>query len=596
MPHSEPKVPTSIHKLLPSATLADIEGVALLKGFQKDGSGSSKHPIIYYKRNQYTPGWKELLRPTVPSSSDTMEAKQSASESFVALFQLPSASSIYAITGGYGFRLLDDFRDKDFGVNILKRIIPKSNRSLRYTKERSIIGGVIGSSKFFRNNLNFFDNEQFGQIYEQLKADGKKALLEKHFSILKKSNKEKISITAKSTLSLGHSATLDEIYETIKDCEKILSLPSNVVINNISLLKGKSSENVRKELENELKAHLFDNYVNKNDYFPFDLCPANYESYLQASSYKVKIKKFKKDPKTNKSIQFFEDASPSSDIHSLSNIKELFLVLKKHLKKPSKKKLWGLLNRTIIMSYDENGEVLTSAKFLEHILGDVSHPSTNEKYFLIDKKWYQIESNFIDSLNKNCDAIVKDFKFQNSQLEDWEIGVDEKDYNALHVGKTNCLVLDRVLTDNIEVCDILQWDKNSVYLIHVKTGFGNTMRDLTSQISVASSRIQEARLSAGKNEFFEKLYDSLGKKCGGKPPFDIIGDQTQSISKADFCSLFDKSIRFVLAVRDEKNRSLDSMKNFNSTIAKFSLKSLKDKLNNQNTDLRIIQITALPKV
>jgi len=594
LPQPAPKVPASIHKLQSGVTLKDLEAAAKLKGFLKEGNGTPTTPIVFYKRNKYTPSWKELLRPAVSSSANVLKTKKSSSESFVALFQMPSATSMYAITGGYGFRLLDDFRDKEFGVDILKRIISKSDRSLRFTKERSIIGGVIGSSKFFRNNLNFFDNEQFGQIYEQLQADGEKALLEKHFSILQNSTKEKISLTAKATLSLGHSVTLSEIYDTIRDCEAILAQPSNVVINNISLISGKSSGNLRKELEAELKTQIFDNFMNNVGYFPFDLCPPDYEKYLQATKYKVRIQRSRKDPVTGKSRKYFEDASPKSDIYDLSNIKDLFDVIKSRLKKPSKKKLWGLLKRTIIISLDENDEALTSANFLYHILGDVSHPVSNEKYFFIDQKWYQIESDFINSLDQTCDQIIKDFEFQNSPLDDWRIGDSEKDYNALHVGKPNCLVLDRVLNENIEVCDILQWDDNSVYLIHVKTGFGNTMRDLTSQISVASSRILEARLSAGKNLFFENLYDSLSNKSGGVPPFDIIGDQTNSITKAEFCRLFDKSIRFVLAVRDEKNRPLSNMKGFRSTIAKFSLKSLKDKLNDQNTDLRIIQIAAVP--
>jgi len=77
-----------------------------------------------------------------------------------------------------------------------------------------------------------------------------------------------------------------------------------------------------------------------------------------------------------------------------------------------------------------------------------------------------------------------------------------------------------------------------MFLIHVKTGFGNTMRDLCSQISIAANRIIEDK-NAGW-EYVGKVYDSLlSKKGSDNSYFSNSGRQTILIPKEEFCKILE---------------------------------------------------------
>jgi hypothetical protein len=150
---------------------------------------------------------------------------------------------------------------------------------------------------------------------------------------------------------------------------------------------------------------------------------------------------------------------------------------------------------------------------------------------------------------------------------------DENEYSAQYMGENNTIVLDRVTADNIELCDILSWDSQSVYLYHIKAEFGNKMRDLSGQISIAAHRL--ARDS--ENNFVREIYGSLKAKKGPDPYFEAVGKQANKISEQQFCELFNGSrkIVFVMSILDiRKDRKLVEIEKFNSNIAKFSLQEL----------------------
>jgi hypothetical protein len=60
--------------------------------------------------------------------------------------------------------------------------------------------------------------------------------------------------------------------------------------------------------------------------------------------------------------------------------------------------------------------------------------------------------------------------------------------------------------------------KNNSILIHVKKGFNNTIRELTSQIDIAARALKEAH-STGDCDFVEQLYESLTEKKKSKTPY-----------------------------------------------------------------------------
>lgn len=163
-------------------------------------------------------------------------------------------------------------------------------------------------------------------------------------------------------------------------------------------------------------------------------------------------------------------------------------------------------------------------------------------------------------------------------------------FNALHIGDPNTLVTDRVLCDNIELGDILQWTEESLYIIHVKASFGNQMRELCSQAYVAATRLH--RDLSSNRSFIEAMYFALQGKIGGEPYFDRVGRQTETTSLETFKSLFEKKIVFVVAVLDVGTtpRDIRNITEFNSNIAKFSLRELFMRMKGIDMALEVVQI------
>ena len=59
-------------------------------------------------------------------------------------------------------------------------------------------------------------------------------------------------------------------------------------------------------------------------------------------------------------------------------------------------------------------------------------------------------------------------------------------------GLTNFIVIDTIIVDGIELCDLLYFDSSTIYLIHVKYGFRSQIRELNNQILIAARRLKDA--------------------------------------------------------------------------------------------------------
>lgn len=154
-------------------------------------------------------------------------------------------------------------------------------------------------------------------------------------------------------------------------------------------------------------------------------------------------------------------------------------------------------------------------------------------------------------------------------------------------------MLDKITPENIEPCDILKWDDENLYFYHVKAGFGNTMRDLCSQIFIAASNLQNDVNSS--KEYIGKIYDHLLSKRDSKNEyFARVFSQTTNMTKDQFVGLFEsKKMVFVLAVLDTATSERminDDVSRFDSNIAKFSLQELVKGMRGLGIEFKITQI------
>lgn len=545
---------------------------------------------LFHLRYSFTPKWKFFIEPIVKSNQNILATKSSAQQNYVLLIKVNNTKNIYAVTGGYGHNAIREFTSADFGLDVLSRFIKKEDKILKSAKERNFVGGIMGSTKYFRNNFNLFENEGFGKFYQELQATLEKEFMVNSLGFSEEDLKKGAVCSARSSFKINKAIDFSKLLNVIAACEDILKKDPIISINDVKKLTKQKNGELIENLNDALFDQLWSVFQSLDSSYPFDLCHSDFERYLTARSYRVKMHRQRKIPGTDTSSRMLVNYFDEYEFDSLVNIKELFVKIKTDITIKNQKHFSGQISSLKIVSYDEDGNELTSGDLLSHLMGDVSHDG--EKFFYVDKAWYQIKASFIDDLNASCKIFVQKSSYQGS-MKPWDVVTQkENDYNAGYIGDEGTIVLDKIIPENIELCDILRWDDDNIFLIHVKAGFGNTMRDLCAQIAISANRLVQDLQAVPSKAFVRKVYQALRAKKGTAGYFGDAGDQTDNITEEDFVALFEKRIHFVLAVLDTgtAERDLQNIEKFNSSIAKFSLHALTTEMTGAGQSLQIYQI------
>tara|TARA_R110000868_G_scaffold159618_4_gene388587 strand:- start:300 stop:2051 length:1752 start_codon:yes stop_codon:yes gene_type:complete len=572
------KLQVSIYKIAEGETIETLCEKAIGRKFSEQTLAvTSKDGFdlkLYYQVKPSDPKWKGFAEAVAASGADILQQKKSWMEGFVLFLSKDDKS--YAVTGGHGHFVIQDCIDADFGIDIFSRLIKKEDKILKSTREKSLVGGVLGTTKYFRKNFNLFENDSFGKIYQELKASIDKDILISKLGFTKEDIEKDSLCVAKSSFRINKDVSFDQLLTLIDGCEAILAAEPSVLINSVEKISKKKDRLLIESLNADLLKQLWDRYSQLDEAVDFDICGDELEKYLTASYYVVS--------RGSRDRNLFGDA----EFKDLSNADILFDALRDLNKKPKDQAAFDKLVRNLkILSYDDAGILLTRGCFLDHLLGDV--PYGGKRYFYIDKTWYLIKDTFVDGLNEHCNSFIS--KHSINMDKTWAATLkDENAYNRQYLGEVNTIVLDKITPENIEPCDVMRWDDDNLYLYHVKSGFGNTMRDLCAQITIATNRIQQD-IVADKT-FVRKIYQALKNKIGGDEYFDAAGRQTEKISEDDFTNLFDKNITYVLAVLDNATtqRDITKMELFKSNIAKFALQELSKDMRVLDANLRVAQI------
>jgi uncharacterized protein (TIGR04141 family) len=559
----------SLYKLREEITIDDIQdSINESKTYYEEQEllEKYKHHSLFYNQNSTTPTWKSFAIGIAKKNEDISKKNQSASESYCLVMNKENTSSLYAITGGFGHNLISKHIDEEFGIDILSRLVKSDEKALKSSRERTLTGGILGQSKYFRTDLDFFENEAFGQFYKELQAKVSNEQIYKYFGIESKTENKDFVCTAKSSLKFNQAYDFETLISIIGKSEELLNLDPQIEFNNVrKVIKSKEKDLVIL-LEAELEKQLWDNYSLAEGRYPFDICHQDFELYKSAVAFELR-KKTTKNKKIAERNYFGE-----FQFHELSSIDDFNAKLELEKNITDQGKYISLLKTSKIASFDENNNIRTIGSFYSHLFGDVEIEGT--RYFFIDQNWYQIKNNFVKKLNESVSHIFKDRVYR-SEIKPWG-DISEGKYNELYMNDDQTFVLDKVTPNGVELCDIMKWDDSNLYLIHVKDGFGNTMRDLCNQISVAGRLYQEAINTDDNREKLASYYDQIVSYDGDSAYRQKLKNKFSDVTKDFFLSLFDKQTIFVLAIRDsaKKPRNFTKMEEFNSTIAKFSTQKL----------------------
>lgn len=525
---------------------------------------------LFYFNTKNIPKWSKFFGPVLNNKSQLLKIINSV-YSFICFIGVEE--NVFLITGGNAIHKISHLVIPDFGLQIVVRIFKPDSKVIKTVQDRGITGNILGQTKFYRGDQRFSDERKFGKILKQLQAEINKTLLEEVFGFQKKELVRNTSIcVAKDSFQISKSVDFKGLLSLTKEISKILKKKPNFSLNKVQIISRRKKENelILEELESKTKDYLF-KFCKKGEDVDVDLCHYKFDQFHNATSIRIII-----------------EGGTNIEIERFSTFSDIINALKRNKDYDDRDQEYfnaSVLNR-IIESYDSEDIRLTRGTIFEHINGEFNFDY--KTFFLIDREWYKIEDSFINDLNIECKDILKDSWVEATDFLPFKVNKREKDYNLQYVNKDSFWVFDTITPFNIEVCDILHYKNNNLNFIHVKKGFDNSIRDLSSQILISAKQLQQDLRNELKT--IKKLQEMTVKS-------KIIALKNQVFPSRGLSHLFQgigtNQINFCLAFVDKgkSDRSLRlNLESFNSNIAKFSLIELKSELQSMGFGFKIIQL------
>jgi hypothetical protein len=378
----------------------------------------------------------------------------------------------------------------------------------------------------FRNDYLIANFIRFGKLPKELNVKLANETTDLHFSWLRSKPSDRIAITASKGFRFAKQVEFKQFHKIIKEMDVIAELSPSHYLSSYRQVRDDIfiSENYYPMLIQKIYdyiPYLTGHSKDPRDRFEFDFCnPNNIEKFYEAEEYHLKERSQEGGLITFAKIVEKDDIFKTVINRALATMEKIDLFnLRIYL-------------QGVRVSCVKGGKSRATSLFLLHI--STEFLIKGEAVFYIDGKWYQLKESFLNELRRDAQHIFKQYKATASILKfGWNKAVTrtEKEYNLLYESNSGYIVLDTTIVDGVELCDILHYTDDGIYLVHVKYGFGSQIRELTNQVLISARRLREA-LGVGKRDLLEKVYEKLTNS----------GRDLNGLRLNEFKDLFDKNI------------------------------------------------------
>lgn len=434
----------------------DLEKLPAIAEY-KEAFSNEKSRLLIQQNKKSIPEWSSFISSLSPGLSF-----ENYSNSFIYL--IAHKKSLYALTGGYGFKAIQNYIEDEFGLNVALRLI--DNLSISSIHQFSIQSQTRQIQRSVSNYNPSFDNENYNKILKSI--SGKGFFSGKNFLIHGKS-----SVVLRTEKNIKNiDAVLDEIEDILGKEEKIEFYRAYKEVKEKQLIR---------RLNLNLYRKLFKIYKNKStsiSHLYLDL-PDPFKRF-DYSTYNLLV--------NNQSFEINEldideiKSSLQDNFHNSLSIRQLINI------------------RITGISIDGNLDEYYHKSLDKLIVCEST--LDNKHYIKLDGKWLQILDNIISFIDEKISGITiekdylphweqKDIKEKILTLKkSGEKNVyEELIYNTETSKKHNFVLLDRKLIQlkgqsKIEIADL--YDPSQDRFIHVKNVWGSKSSYLFSQASISS--------------------------------------------------------------------------------------------------------------
>lgn len=466
--------------------------------------------------------------------------------------------NIFILTAGLGSNYINEFTQKNYGLMLLPKMLKESTPSIKTVLENRLSGNRLSSKHSNRNVTTINTENDMSSIFRELSLEINEEIIELIGIELDKNKKVKVlNLIAKDSFVIKKSISLENLLKVLYCLIEIEKKEDNFPLGYFVDVKKYQYSN------KEMKELLYE-YLLRGDIDNFILVGDDYSSYcVGGNRYIIKDKENNIIIDSDKPLTF-------KDVYEQC--------IQPNLSKSSIDKTLKYL----LTVESDNEMVLFPTKLYECIQGHIENIE-GKPFFLYNGSWLMFDENYVDNLDKEFKKFYDDIVNIDDDLEkiitNYDHSLTEDSYNKTFKDSEDIIVAHTVLSNNIELADLIYFDENNLYLIHNKAKFqGNGARDVLNQILTSAEFISHYNLSQNKNQILEKYYEEILEK--------YPNNKIRNVEKDKFVELFTNSseIYFVAGFMDGVSETT------NSNYAKYITIDASKKLNEKGYKLLMFNI------
>ena len=469
------------------------------------------------------PGWADCILDLLDSDEKTINIENSYS-SYILLREING--NIYAITGGYGYLLIQDCLEQDFGLSLIPKLCTENDNIVKKIVENRVIGNLIFDHRRNLNStpLKFEDN--FANIYKELGIEIDEEKAKKLGISFDEETFKSITGIYKNFISINRAFSIDELNNLIDKID-LLSKESNN-FNLGSFIHIEKTDYDSKEIDEKF-VNLFLEMLQKKDEgkgwnsLNFSIIGENKSEYFEYDKYSFIY--------THNSHNL--NVYNGNKLLTLNDLQEKIYDTKVRI---TPKLVRDVFNKGKLVVESDNLKPL-KGNLINFIEGYMEDEKNDETFYLLNGNWYILEEKFQEFISNQFKDIYNNYMYtQDTLLEkfpsfktNWyktkeiaeknkregkrkDINITESIYNEQFENDENIIFADKCNVNNIEIADLIFLDKSSetLYLMCIKTKFkGATSRDLFGQIEISSNYILKSYQNSNRSK---EYYDVLVKE------------------------------------------------------------------------------------
>ncbi|HQX99822.1 MAG TPA: TIGR04141 family sporadically distributed protein [Flavobacteriales bacterium] len=528
------------------ASLEHVEGAMNLS---MSTYGDIEHYFYHFEAYDGPSPWQGFIPKGISDGSDF----RVRTLSFV-LFMVHQ-EQIFCVIAGSGMMAIKRYINHHFGTGLYERISLPGEDNVLSVRSRGVTGGDAASSSVPRIERLVQEVLVFGMVPTNMLIELSEHISKDLFGFIA-SEKPRLVVEVAAYFKLLPKVSFEELQELIRILALILgAMPQKhltcfVRVEDKEVSDGRYTQQLLKEIRDDMERR---NSPARSEFMiPMDIDfmhPSLLESFVQSEVYKVYFKNSMK---------------PAFEVQDRRTIyRETLSYIYQNYPNLSQFEFNGLIMSSRVKGFRGDRQS-TTATVLQHITCEIEF--NGRPVFHVDTEWYEARGNFEAELNSQFATLLvaRNTGAGLFNLEWNEAMRTEAQYNNAYMNHASgkCFVLDTIVHENIELCDVLIWDSEELNFVHVKRGFDASMRDLSYQVLLSARRLASDKVS-GQFDFTREIIRKYNAKGG---PALIEEDLVAALQNF--------RVKFTMAIarpRSERPPIFLNHTEYKSNIAKFAL-------------------------